>query len=292
MNETRINIDLSQVASQCSSFTLFVHEGYTLIRAVEALTEDDIIALENALAEIEAVNSQGHLIDFSISQDINTVWLKFLDGLVLKTKDSGRKLVALNVDPTTKELLNLSGIGAHLTFCNSWAESMNALGVPHTPGTLALEMIAPFLESASKAVELQMMTTCTRRSPAPILGTTPISGDICGIIPLDCGSFQAIVVITFPQKTILDLVGKLTGAPPSAIDSLVKGCVGEITNIAFTRGKKRLNEMGFGIKSALPKVFQEKTLPLEFGKYSGKGVLVPFDTGCGECFAEVRLAVA
>jgi len=289
MNETRINIDLSQVASQFSSFTLFVHEGYTLIRAVEGLTEEDILGLEHALAEIEEVNAQGHLIDFSISQDINTVWLKFLDGLVLKTKNTNHKIVALNVDDTTKELLNLSGIGANLIFNNSWAEAMNALGVSHTPGTLALEMITPFLESASKAVELQMMTTCVRGTPSPITGITPISGDICGIIPLDCGSFQAIVVLTFPQKTIFDLVGKLTGSPTNAIDSLVKGCVGEITNIAFTRGKKRLNEMGFGIKSALPKVFQEKTLPTEFAKYSGKGVLVPFDTECGECFAEVRL---
>ncbi|RZA04722.1 MAG: hypothetical protein EOP11_14445, partial [Proteobacteria bacterium] len=117
-----------------------------------------------------------------------------------------------------------------------------------------------------------------------------LSGDISGLIALDCGSFRAVVVFAFPKATIFNLVGKLIGTPPIEITSMVRGSVGEITNVAFTRGKKTLNEMGYGIKSAVPKVVETQELPPEYWQYSGPGVKIPFNTACGAYYAEIRLA--
>lgn len=289
MNETKTNIDLGQIANQYSEFGLHVHEGFTVIRIFDPLTDLSFEALYEATTSLFTINAQPIIFDCSEQTELNSFWTKFLLSVVSLLEPSGTKITAINCGPEMQSYLQKQNLTPAIPALPSWKEAMAYLGV-ESKIPLETGIMNPFIAAAMGVIEKQMRMNSGRGKPLAFPANSSLDGDISGLVDLDCGSFKALVVLSFPQATILKMVERITGEVPPNMDNMVKSSVGEITNVVFTRGKKKLNEMGYGIKSAIPKVVNTHDLPAEYEKFSGEALKVPFSTEFGDYFAEIRLA--
>lgn len=290
MSAHTTSLDLTALANQFTEFGIYPHDGFLVIRMFSNLNERSAMALTTAADTLLAQTPQHIVFDCYGMNDLPPLWARFVVGCGRALLKQQRKIVGLNASEGFKKNLTFQGLDKTLPIVANMSEALAKLGAGKAPQALDVKLINPFLGAAANAIQTQMGVSCQTGSVTNLPPNAELTGDISGVIALDCGSFRAVVVFTFPKETIFNLVGKLTGTPPVEVTSMVRGSVGEVTNVAFTRGKKTLNEMGYGIKSAVPKVVETHELPPEYWQYSGPGVKIPFNTDCGAYYAEIRLA--
>ena len=290
MSEKTSSTDLSKLSEKYPEFSVHQHEKFMVVRVFASLNEESASALGRAIEEIQKIKLQPVVVDCQGQNDLNHFWARVLVSLSRALARSQQKLVGVNCNERMKRHLMTEGLNSALPTADTLDAAMEKLGFTKPGKALDVTLINPFIGAATNAIAAQMSTPSTTGAATPLKPNAALAGDVSGLITLDCGSMRAVVIITFPKETIFKLVGKVIGSPPSEVNSMVKGSVGEITNVAFTRGKKTLNEMGFGIKSAVPMVVDCRELPPEYWQYTGPGVVIPFTTDCGSYYAEIRLA--
>lgn len=102
-------------------------------------------------------------------------------------------------------------------------------------------------------------------------------------------SFTGSVIISFPEKTFLAVMGGMLGETFTSINKDILDGAGEITNMIFGQAKIVLNDQGYGIKSALPSVISGREHSLNTIT-KGPIVVVPFKSAVGEFFVEICLS--
>jgi len=114
-------------------------------------------------------------------------------------------------------------------------------------------------------------------------------GDVSGVIGLVCENFTGSVVISFPEKTFLNVMSGMLGEEYLELNKEILDGAGEITNMIFGQAKIVLNEKGYGIKTALPSVISGKGHTLS-SLSKGPIIVVPFTSPAGEFFVEIFLS--
>lgn len=290
MSENTSSLDLTALANQFTEFGIYPHDGFLVIRMFTNLNDRSAAALSTATDTLIGQTPQHIVFDCYGMNDLPPLWARMVVGCARALAKHQRKVVGLNASDAFKKNLTFQGLDKTLPISPNMSDALAKVGAAKISQALDVKLINPFLGAAANAIQTQMSVSCSTGSVSNLPPNSGLTGDISGVIALDCGSLRAVVVFTFPKETIFKLVGKLIGTPPIEVTSMVRGSVGEITNVAFTRGKKTLNEMGYGIKSAVPKVVETHELPPEYWQYSGPGVKIPFNTDCGAYYAEIRLA--
>jgi CheY-specific phosphatase CheX len=290
MSENTSSLDLTALANQFTEFGIYPHDGFLVIRIFSNLNERSAAALTTATETLLGQTPQHIVFDCYGMNDLPPLWARFVVGCGRGLVKSQRKIVGLNAGDAFKKNLAFQGLDKTLPIAANMSEALAKVGAARVTQALDVKLINPFLGAAAHAIQAQMGISCQTGSVSNLPPNSGLTGDISGVIALDCGSLRAVVVFSFPKDTIFKMVAKITGTPPVEVTSMVRGSVGEVTNVAFTRGKKTLNEMGYGIKSAVPKVVETHELPPEYWQYSGPGVKIPFNTDCGAYYAEIRLA--
>ena len=120
-------------------------------------------------------------------------------------------------------------------------------------------------------------------------------GDISGIVNVVTRIFSYAVLLSFPQQTFLNLMGRLLGETYTEITAENQDGAAELMNIIFGQAKLVLNLKGAGLKPQLPTIALAKDFsglhfegaPKLTRLDEGKTVVVPFSSDLGEFFIEV-----
>lgn len=148
--------------------------------------------------------------------------------------------------------------------------------------------MVPFINSLVDAVEKTVNISTSRGRLINDLGNRPCSGDLSAVVELSSSTFSGLLIVSFPQVTILNFVSRLTGEAQLELNSLVQSAVGEFTNIAVMSAKKKLNEVGYGLRVDIPMITTNSQLPAEKIANCKKCVVVPLKTALGEYFIDIR----
>ena len=111
-------------------------------------------------------------------------------------------------------------------------------------------------------------------------------GDISGTIGLVSDAFNGAVVISFPKETFLKIMSKMLGETITSISKEVEDGAAEITNIVFGQAKTVLNQLGYGIQTAIPSVITGAQHSVQ-NLTKGPRVIIPFDSEIGNFFIEI-----
>lgn len=110
-------------------------------------------------------------------------------------------------------------------------------------------------------------------------------GDISGIVGI-IGDAEGSLCLTFSKECILYIVSKLLGEEVREINEEVKDAVGELTNMISGDARRRLEEIGYHFKGAVPSVICGPNHEI---KHITKGPIlaIPFSTATGNFIVEI-----
>ena len=148
-----------------------------------------------------------------------------------------------------------------------------------------VEFINPFLTSLVNV--LSMMAQTQLKAEKPRIKKDEIAlGDVSGMIGMIGPQTKGSLSISFEEPLALEIMEKMLGERPDAIDEEVTDMVGEITNMVTGGAKNMLGEKGYEFDMATPIVVAGKGHTINH-KGDGPKILIPFDSESGKAHIEV-----
>jgi chemotaxis protein CheX len=148
-----------------------------------------------------------------------------------------------------------------------------------------VEFINPFLTSLVNV--LSMMAQTQLKAQKPRLKKDEIAlGDVSGMIGMIGPQTKGSLSISFEESLALEIMEKMLGERPAAIDEEVTDMVGEITNMVTGGAKNMLGEKGYEFDMATPIVVSGKGHTINH-KGDGPKILIPFDSDSGKAHIEI-----
>ncbi len=148
-----------------------------------------------------------------------------------------------------------------------------------------VEYVNPFLSSLVNVLSTMANTTIVPGQPR-IKKDEIARGDVSGLIgmigPQTKGSFS----VSFEESLALEIMFRMLGERPKAINEEVTDMVGEITNMVTGGAKRILGEKGYEFSMATPIVVSGKGHTITH-KCDGPKILMPFDSDFGKVHIEV-----
>jgi CheY-specific phosphatase CheX/anti-anti-sigma regulatory factor len=263
------------------------HESYLLVRIFKSLTEESGSQLTDYLKCEMAEKPRHVIVDCSNLR----AWPRLLVNLSHLVGEERRKLVSTNVGSILKKALIDGGLDRSLRPTEMMGEALTVLGLKKAnEAKIDVSIVNPFIEATIAAIsahtQLQPIAGKSYSRPAH----SKLPGEITGVIPLNCAGFQGFVVVSFSEKTAKKITSLILMDEISSVDERVKSAVAELTNIAFTTGKRKLNEMGFAVDSAIPQVVAGQEISDDLKKLSQFIVSIPFEIADGSIYVEIRVA--
>lgn len=205
--------------------------------------------------------------------------------VILKQFDKSMRLILVN--SKLMQLFREEGVDKAFSFSATLKEALVDLGIVKDK-VLDTNFVNPFLTAALHVLKIQASITAEAGKIYLKKKDEKLLGDVSGVIGIVSESFSGSVVISFPEKTFLAVMGGMLGEVFTSINKDILDGAGEITNMIFGQAKIVLNEQGYGIKSAIPSVVSGREHSV-LGVTKGPIVVVPFSSTAGDFFVEICL---
>ena len=108
--------------------------------------------------------------------------------------------------------------------------------------------------------------------------------DIGSVIDIDSEIFVGKMALIFPAVPYLKVMEGFLGEPVESPEEVEDG-VGEILNMIYGQAKQIMNDKGFNLNMAIPKVLNKEDLA-EFESKVNSAVSVPFESTAGLFFLQ------
>lgn len=269
-------------------YQLLPGNGYLTIRLVGTLDATQVKPFELEIEPLlkdpypHIVVNLEHL--FSFSKDWIRVLLKTQNFL----KQFNKQVRFIFCSPKLKELLKREGVDTAFHYSKNLREALVEFGLV-TRKMLDTDFINPFLTATLHVLNVQAGVTAESGKIYLKKVDEQLKGDVSGIIGVVSETFNGSVVISFPEKTFLKVMSGMLGENCMELTKEIIDGAGEITNMIFGQAKIKLNEKGYGIKTAIPSVISGKEHSL-MALTKGPVVVVPFTSNVGEFFIEICLS--
>jgi len=142
-----------------------------------------------------------------------------------------------------------------------------------------IEFITPFLEATLNIVKVFGKTESKRESLFLRAPNMP-SGDISGVMPIDCQTYKGSFAVSFDETTFCAIASTMLSTDVKAINPQNQDVAGEICNQIMGIAKRPLNDQGHAIKQHVPKIVVGKGHSIQHG-VAGPCVAVKFSTAAG-----------
>ena len=151
------------------------------------------------------------------------------------------------------------------------------------------ELINPFLNAAKNVLETMAQIKVTPQKPHLKKGTSSY-GEVTGIIGMSADDIAGVMILSFSEKCILQVVAKMLMEDPKAkIDDEVVDAVGELTNMICGGAKAQLSKLEHKFDLATPSMAVGKDV--EITCYSkAPTIVIPFETEEGPFVVEANLS--
>lgn len=111
-------------------------------------------------------------------------------------------------------------------------------------------------------------------------------GDVSGLIGMVGPQTKGSLSITFEAGLALEIMSRMLGESPSAVNDEVTDMVGEITNMVTGGAKNLLGEKGYDFEMATPVVVAGKAHTISH-QSDGPKVMMPFSSSYGKATIEI-----
>ncbi|MCC6932048.1 MAG: chemotaxis protein CheX [Deltaproteobacteria bacterium] len=112
-------------------------------------------------------------------------------------------------------------------------------------------LINPFINAALNVIQTMAFTQVTPGKPC-LKSNKVTFGDVTGIIGLASETITGSMVLSFEEKAILTIVGRMLYSEYKEINQEVVDAVGELTNMISGGAKGELSEKGYIFSMATP----------------------------------------
>jgi chemotaxis protein CheX len=147
------------------------------------------------------------------------------------------------------------------------------------------EFINPFLTSLTNV--LSTMASLDLTPGTPKLKKDDVArGDVSGLIGMIGPQTRGSLSITFDAKLALEVMERMLGEKPAAINEEVTDMVGEITNMVAGGAKRILGEKGYDFSMATPMVVSGANHTISH-KSDGPRIIMPFESPHGNASIEI-----
>ncbi len=120
---------------------------------------------------------------------------------------------------------------------------------------LDVTFVNHFIAATIHTIEIVSGTTsCTAGKPQIFTKEHQLNTVATGLIPMNSPKRNGFMAVSFPEKTLLELLFKMTGERHSSINTEVESSTGEIINIIYGQARKNINQTGLELQSSLPQV--------------------------------------
>ena len=126
-----------------------------------------------------------------------------------------------------------------------------------TKKTLDVNFINPFLTATMRVLQVQASVDAKAGKISKKEDVSRFLGDISGVIGLVSETFSGAVVISFPEKTFLKIMGTMLGSEYQSITKEIEDGAAELTNMVFGQAKITLNEKGAWLFICARDIFSE-----------------------------------
>ena len=148
-----------------------------------------------------------------------------------------------------------------------------------------VEFINPFIGALLNVLKTMAQTELQPGKPKK--KTDEVArGDVSGLIGMVGPQVKGSLSITFDEQLALDIMQKMLGERPAAIDAEVTDMVGEITNMICGGAKNDLGERGYDFGMATPIVVTGKGHTINH-QVDGPKMIMPFTSDNGSCYLEI-----
>lgn len=113
-------------------------------------------------------------------------------------------------------------------------------------------------------------------------------GDVSGTVGMVQEEMEGTLTVSFPKRTIFNILGQIYGREFTTVDQSVKEGVGELTNVIYSMIKRGLNDTGYAFKMAIPDIIVGDNHQI-FKIQTGPTLVLPFVLS-GEAF-EVSITI-
>ena len=185
-----------------------------------------------------------------------------------------------------RSFIKTQGLSDLFIFSTNLNEALSSIGMGKKK--LNAEIFNPFLDATISTLEIQANIKSKNGKIFVETENKVLRGDISGVIGLVSDEFSGTVVISFPEKTFLNIMSAMLGEDFQELNQDLVDGAGELLNIIFGQAKTVLNEKGYGIKMAIPTVISGKSHSLS-NLFKKEIVIVPFDSSAGSFFVEIGL---
>jgi chemotaxis protein CheX len=272
-------------AAEKISFEIVSQPEYLEIKFLGTPEADDASAFNEQVKET-LEKSPNHVIVRCESQLLlPTPWLRSLLILQQGLKAADKQFRIVNNNEAFLRFLVQQGVNTSLRASASVRAAMLEMGLIKEK-SFDVKFINPFLTATIGVLKTQ---ASTQAKPGQIYkkdARDRFMGDISGVIGLVSEAFSGSVVISFPEPTFLKIISRMLGEEYTEITKEIEDGAGELTNIIFGQAKVTLNELGYGIKTALPSVVAGHDHSIT-QMTNGPRVVIPFESDAGPFFVEV-----
>jgi chemotaxis protein CheX len=215
-------------------------------------------------------------------------WIRAFMRMQMNVKKNNKHMKLIHVNQAVSGVLKSEGIENAFQISKDAKAALEEFGLT-VKRTLNMEFINPFLSATIHVLKIQSQTEAKAGQVYMKKMSDPLVGDISGIIGIVSDTFTGSVVISFPEKTFLQVLSRMLGEEITKIDKDSSDGAGELTNMIFGQAKISLNEKGYGIKTAIPSVVTGKDHSLQ-AMTKGPVMVIPFETDIGKFFVEICLS--
>lgn len=258
-------------------FTLHSHANASGAKLFE-LDIDEVLGQEEEVSHF--------VVDLSEHESINQAWVRALLLLVRDVKKSSFDIRFIGVNTQLRRQMKSLGVDTAFKSVPSLSIALKELGVKVVDQKVDTAFVNPFLNATIQVLKIQAQVEAKSNRVFLKESSTDSLGDISGVIGIVAEKFNGAIVVTFPEKTFLAIMSNMLGETFTEFSSDLADGAGELVNIIFGQAKIELNNLGFGIKTALPSIIVGEQHHVTETQMK-KTLVVQFESDVGQFFIEV-----
>jgi len=147
------------------------------------------------------------------------------------------------------------------------------------------DFINPFLSSLLNVLSTMAGMSLTPSKPRVKKDEVAL-GDVSGLIGMVGPQVKGSLSISFEESLIMEVMEKMLGERPDAINEEITDMVGELTNMVTGGAKRLLSEKGYEFDMATPIVVSGSKHSINH-QADGPKILMPFDSEWGKAYIEI-----
>ena len=270
-----------------STFSHQVQQNSCTIKMCEILSKDKSADFKNQINSWLLISVETFMLDFEVTTLIEHHFYQALLQFKSILKNNSKSIFSINLNTTLLKQVKQDGMENAFSPVETKAEVQRKAGMmKESKGKIDLEFIGPFLKGTKSAFEVQCNTPI--QPLKPYIKTAPVENlSIAGVLSLQSDNFQGTVILSFPEKTFLQVYENMFGEKQAEITKESEDAAGELLNIIYGAAKMELNQKGYNFPKSLPTILRGEKLTIR--QTSGATtVILPFESSAGIFYLEIE----